>query len=159
MATCGIRLVKLATYLCGEQNARVLDRNAHGISEGGTASLGGEACASIHGPAETHEQLREVPVISTKRKIVMSNAGRTTLFFLAGLGIGAGLALLFAPQSGEEAREWIANTAQREIKMLRRRGRRSTRQIQHAISKGEEKLTDMLRDGKEALALAATNLV
>ena len=89
----------------------------------------------------------------------MSNAGRTILFFLAGLGIGAGLALLFAPQSGEETREWIANTAQREIKMLRRRGRRSARQIQHAITKGEEKLTDLLRDGKEALALAATNLV
>jgi len=24
MAACGIRLLKLATYLCGEQNARVL---------------------------------------------------------------------------------------------------------------------------------------
>jgi gas vesicle protein len=133
--------------------------NAHGFSEGETASLGDEVCPNVHGPAETHAQLREVPVISTKRKIVMSNAGRTTLYFLAGLGIGAGLALLFAPQSGEETREWIANTAQREIKMLRRRGRRSARQIQHAITKGEEKLTDMLRDGKEALALAATNLV
>jgi gas vesicle protein len=152
MAACGIRLVKLATYLCGEQNARVLI-GTH------TVSAKEELLRSVYGPAETHEQLREVPVISTKRKTVMSNAGRTTLFFLAGLGIGAGLALLFAPQSGEEAREWITNTAQREIKMLRRRGRRSARQIQHAISKGEEKLTDMLRDGKEALALAATNLV
>jgi gas vesicle protein len=156
MAACGIRLVKLATYLCGEQNARCAGRNADVFSEGGTASLGDEVW-NVHGPAETHEQLREV--ISTKRKIVMSNAGRTTLFFLAGLGIGAGLALLFAPQSGEETREWIANTAQREIKMLRRRGRRSARQIQHAISQGEEKLTDLLRDGKQALALAATNLV
>src|SRR5215469_1022405 len=134
-------------HVCWEERRRFQRR---------TASLGDEVW-NVHGPAETQEQLREV--ISTKRKIVMSNAGRTTLFFLAGLGIGAGLALLFAPQSGEETREWIANTAQREIKMLRRRGRRSARQIQHAITKGEEKLTDLLRDGKEALALAATNLV
>ena len=89
----------------------------------------------------------------------MSNTGRTSLFILAGFGIGVGLALLFAPHSGEDSREWIADTVQREIKMLRRRGRRSAKQIHHAISKGEEKLTDMLRDGKEALALAASNLV
>ena len=89
----------------------------------------------------------------------MSNTGRTTFFFLAGLGIEAGLAILFAPQSGEETREWIADTAEREIKMLRRHGRRSLNEIHHAISKGEEKLTGMLRDGKEALALVATSLV
>jgi gas vesicle protein len=149
----------LATYLYGEQNAYVLGGKHTVSAKEELLHLETNYWPNVRGPAETHEQLREVPVISTKRKIVMSNAGRTTLFFLAGLGIGAGLALLFAPQSGEETREWIANTAQREIKMLRRRGRRSARQIQHAISKGEEKLTDVLRDGKEALALAATNLV
>jgi len=37
----------------------------------------------------------------------MNNTGRTTLAFLTGLGIRAGLAALFAPVSGEEAREWM----------------------------------------------------
>lgn len=81
----------------------------------------------------------------------MNNTGRTTLVFLTGLAIGAGLVALFAPQSGEETREWIADTAERKYKMLRRRGRRSFRQLEGAVAKGEEKLTEVLRSGKEAL--------
>src|SRR5213594_3324610 len=40
-----------------------------------------------------------------------SNAGDKFLFFMAGAGIGAVLALLFAPKSGRETREIIARTA------------------------------------------------
>jgi gas vesicle protein len=93
------------------------------------------------------------------KEIAMNNTGRTTLMFLAGLGIGVGAALLFAPRSGEETREWIADTAKREFKMLRRSGRRSVRQLHDTLAKGEAKFTEMLRDGKEALALVATKLV
>ena len=89
----------------------------------------------------------------------MKDAGRTTAFFFVGLGIGAGLALLFAPQSGEEAREWIADTAEREVKLLRRSGRRSIRELEHAVTKGEEKFAHILRDGKEAVPLVAIKLV
>ena len=88
----------------------------------------------------------------------MNSTERTTLVFLAGLGIGAGLAALFALQSGEETREWIADTAEREFKVLRRRGRRSLRQLQDAVAKGEEKVTDVLRSGKEALESVGAKL-
>lgn len=88
----------------------------------------------------------------------MNNSGRTTLAFLAGLGIGAGLAALLAPRSGEETREWIADTAKREFKVLRRRGRRSLRQLQDAVAKGEEKVADVLRSGKEALESVGAKL-
>jgi gas vesicle protein len=40
-----------------------------------------------------------------------SGAGDKMLFFMAGAGIGAVLALLFAPKSGRETRELIARTA------------------------------------------------
>lgn len=40
-----------------------------------------------------------------------SGGGDKFLFFLAGAGIGAVLALLFAPKSGRETRELIARTA------------------------------------------------
>jgi gas vesicle protein len=40
-----------------------------------------------------------------------SSGGDKFLFFLAGAGIGAVLALLFAPKSGKETRELIARTA------------------------------------------------
>jgi gas vesicle protein len=57
----------------------------------------------------------------------MNHIGRTILVFLTGLGIGAGIAALFAPRSGEETREWIADRAERKLKVLRRVGRRSVR--------------------------------
>jgi gas vesicle protein len=88
----------------------------------------------------------------------MNNTGRTTLIFLTGLGIGAGLAALFAPQSGEETREWIADTAERRFKGLRRMGRRSLRQLQDAVADGEEKVTVVLRNGKRALESVAAKL-
>lgn len=72
----------------------------------------------------------------------MNNAGRTTLALLTGFGIGAGLAALFAPRSGEETREWIAGTARRKFKLLRRVGRRSFRQLQDAVREGKEKVTE-----------------
>jgi len=88
----------------------------------------------------------------------MNNTGRATLIFLTGLGIGAGLAALFAPQSGEETREWIADTAERKYKGLRRMGRRSFRQLQDAVADGEEKVTVVLRNGKRALESVAAKL-
>jgi len=88
----------------------------------------------------------------------MNNTGRSTIVFLTGLGIGAGLAVLFAPRSGEETREWIADTAEEKFKLLRRKGRRSFRQLQDAVVEGEEKLTAVLRNGKKALESVAAKL-
>ena len=88
----------------------------------------------------------------------MNNTGRTTLTFLTGLGIGTALAVLFAPQSGEETREWIADTAEQKFKVLRRVGRRSFRQLQDAVAEGEEKATEVLRNGKKVLESVAAKL-
>jgi len=88
----------------------------------------------------------------------MNDTERTTLALLTGLVIGAGLAVLFAPQSGEETREWIGDTAERKFKVLRRMGRRSFRQLEDALAGGGEKVTEVLRNGKKALESVATNL-
>lgn len=88
----------------------------------------------------------------------MNNSGRTALAFLTGLGIGAGLTALFAPRSGEETREWIADNAERKFKVLRRRGRRSFRQLEDAVARGEEKVTEVLRSGKQALESVGARL-
>src|SRR5579859_2374312 len=93
-----------------------------------------------------------------RKENFMNNTGRTALVFLTGLGIGAGLAALFAPRSGEETREWIADTAEREFKMLRRLGRRSFKQLQDAVAEGEEKVTGVFRNGKKALESAVAKL-
>lgn len=88
----------------------------------------------------------------------MNNTGRATPAFLAGLGIGAGLAALFAPRSGEETREWIADTAERKFKVLRRVGRQSLRQLEDAVAEGEKRVTEILRNGKKALESVAAKL-
>jgi gas vesicle protein len=88
----------------------------------------------------------------------MNNSGRTTVTFLTGLGIGAAIAVLFAPRSGEETREWIADTTEQKFKALRRVGRRSLRQLQDAVAEGEDKVTEVLRNGKKALGSVAAKL-
>ncbi|MGC1684388.1 MAG: YtxH domain-containing protein [Candidatus Acidiferrales bacterium] len=85
----------------------------------------------------------------------MNDAGRKTIALFTGLGIGFGLAVLFAPQSGEETREWLGDTAAQYLYMLRRRSRRSMKRM---LDIGEEKLTDILRGGKDVFASVAAKL-
>jgi gas vesicle protein len=70
---------------------------------------------------------------------------------MAGLGIGLGLGLLFAPMSGEDTREWLAESAEDRLKRIRRQSRRWVYQVQDVLDKGEDKVTKVLRTGKSAL--------
>jgi gas vesicle protein len=81
----------------------------------------------------------------------MNSTGRTALVFLTGLGIGAGFAALFVPRSGKETREWFADAVQQKFKVMRRAARRPVRQLQDALADGEEKITEILRNGKKVL--------
>ena len=94
---------------------------------------------------------------SQKEKFI-NNAERTTLAFLKGLGIGAVFAALITPRSGEEMREWIADTAEQKFRVLRRKGGRSIKQLQIALSKGEKRVAEVLRNGKYALESVAAKL-
>lgn len=62
-------------------------------------------------------------------------------FFLAGLGIGAILALLFAPKSGEETRRLIAGKAEEGRDYLTSRGRELREQAEDLMERGKERLT------------------
>ena len=88
----------------------------------------------------------------------MNNAGRTTLVFLTGLGIGAVVAALVTPRSGEEMREWITDMVEQNSRVLRRRGGQSIKQLQMALSKGEGRIAEVLRSGKDALESVAAKL-
>jgi len=86
------------------------------------------------------------------------NNGRGITTFVAGLGIGMGLALLFAPLSGEETREWLMDNAENRLKRIRRQGRRWAFQFQDVLDKGEDRVTKVLRTSKNALGSVASRL-
>jgi gas vesicle protein len=97
-----------------------------------------------------------------------SSGGDKFLFFMAGAGIGAVLALLFAPKSGRETRELIARTASdgRDFlankvsegrHMVEEKGRRLSDDFssfldksKEAVSRQKEQLTAAFEAGKAA---------
>jgi gas vesicle protein len=84
--------------------------------------------------------------------------GATNLgFFLAGLGMGAILALLFAPRSGKETREYIAGKAEEgrdyvvaKTEDLRRQAEGAVEKGKDLVTKQKELLSAALEAGKQA---------
>lgn len=95
---------------------------------------------------------------SVWRYISVNNGRGTIVTFVAGLGIGMGLALLFAPLSGEETREWLMDNAESRLRRIRRQGRRWVYQFQDVLDKSEDRVTKVLRTSKNALDSVASRL-
>jgi len=77
--------------------------------------------------------------------------GATNLgFFLAGLGLGAILALLFAPRSGKETREFITEKAEEGRDYVKAKAEDFRRQAEGAVEKGK----DLVTKQKELLSAA-----
>jgi gas vesicle protein len=79
-----------------------------------------------------------------------SNGGAKFSFFLAGLGIGAALALLFAPRSGEETRQMIRGKADQGRDYVTGRSRELREQAEELV----EKAKDLVTQQKEQLSAA-----
>ena len=78
--------------------------------------------------------------------------------FLIGVGIGAGLALLFAPQTGEELRGRISDFADDSLTALRRKSQRSIRQLQKMVSRGGDSVNRAVDTSRHALDSIADRL-
>ncbi len=79
-------------------------------------------------------------------------------YFVAGLGIGAAIALLFAPQSGEETRKQIAEKAQEGTDYVAAKGRDLRKQAEDLVDQGKDmvskqkaRLADVLESGKQTV--------
>lgn len=86
-----------------------------------------------------------------------SNSGSRFSYFLAGMGIGAVLAILFAPRSGEETREYIRDRAEegrdylkRQSRDVRERAREYGDKGKEYVGRQRESLEAALEAGKEA---------
>lgn len=85
------------------------------------------------------------------------NGGSKLVYFLAGVGFGALLGILFAPQSGEETRRMIAEKADESKDYLLQKGRDVKKQTTEYIDRGKdavarqkEHLTAAIEAGKQA---------
>lgn len=79
-----------------------------------------------------------------------NNEGSSFIYFLAGLGVGALLGVLFAPQSGEDTRDLIVGKADESREYLLRKSRELRDQTTGYVERGKEILTEQ----KEHLAAA-----
>jgi len=85
------------------------------------------------------------------------NGGSKFVYFLAGLGVGAIVALLFAPKSGEETRGLIAQKASEGRDYVTAKSKDLRRQAEEVVEKGKglvaqqkEQLSAALEAGKQA---------
>ncbi len=85
------------------------------------------------------------------------NGGSKVVFFLAGMGVGAVLALLFAPKSGQETRDFLTQKAEEGRDYVSARGRDLRKQAEEVVDKAKdvvstqkEQLSAALEAGKQA---------
>ena len=74
--------------------------------------------------------------------------------FLAGAFIGAGIALLLAPQSGAETRNLLRTYANRARDEMAERGRQAKETFDSAYERGKEAFESVKERGKEAFETA-----
>lgn len=86
-----------------------------------------------------------------------NNVGSKVSFFLVGLGIGALVGILFAPKSGEETREYLAQKAdegreyaQRKARELRERADDIVERSKSAALRQKENLSAAVDAGRDA---------
>jgi gas vesicle protein len=70
-------------------------------------------------------------------------------WFLAGLGIGALVGVLYAPKSGKETREDLAGSAREGSEYLRQRSREAADQINQLVDRSKVQVTEYVERGKE----------
>ena len=79
--------------------------------------------------------------------------GGGVLWFLAGLGIGAIVGILYAPQSGGETRELLMSKAEEGREFMRRRAQEARDQAGQWADRGREMINaqkDQIRSAVEA---------
>lgn len=72
-------------------------------------------------------------------------------WFLAGLGVGALAGILYAPKSGRETRDDLANSAREGSEYLRNRGKQVAEQVGTMVDRGREQVGEYMDRGKEAV--------
>ena len=78
------------------------------------------------------------------------DSSNSFLWFLAGLGFGALMGVLYAPRSGRETRDAIKSSAQEGSEYLKTRGRESKETVSQWVDRGK----DVVGQQKEKISSA-----
>ena len=86
------------------------------------------------------------------------SAGTVLVSFVAGAALGAGLALLYAPKSGRDMREAIADMAEDAVDKIKEYSKEAQEKIKTAVEEGKETvnekksiLASAIEAGREAM--------
>jgi gas vesicle protein len=69
-------------------------------------------------------------------------------WFVAGLGIGALVGILYAPKSGRETREGLVSSAREGTEYLRNRSQQAAEQVSVLVDKGKEQVGEYVDRGR-----------
>ena len=72
-------------------------------------------------------------------------------WFIAGLGVGALVGILYAPKSGRETREDLVSGAREGTEYLRERSRQAAEQVGTLVDKGKEHAGEYVERGREVV--------
>ena len=72
-------------------------------------------------------------------------------WFIAGLGVGALVGILYAPKSGRETREELAQGAREGTEYLRNRSRQAMDQVSTMVDKGREQMGEYVDRSREVV--------
>jgi gas vesicle protein len=73
-------------------------------------------------------------------------------WFLAGLGVGAVVGILYAPKSGRETRESIANSAREGTEYVRTKAQQTAEQVGVLVDQGKEHVSAFVDKSKETVS-------
>ena len=83
------------------------------------------------------------------RKNKWAGSVSAVLAFTVGIGVGAALGILFAPQSGEDTRDRIAEGAQDSIDGAVAAGKKWTRRAQTGLDQALDQAKDQVRQATD----------
>jgi len=72
-------------------------------------------------------------------------------WFLAGVGVGALAGILYAPKSGRETRDDLANSAREGGEYLRNRSKQVAEQVGGLVDKGKDQVGEYVDRGREVV--------
>jgi len=76
--------------------------------------------------------------------------GNSFLWFLAGLGVGAAVGVLYAPRSGDETREVLRSKAEEGREKVRREARRAREHAEDWVDRGRDVLNQQKKQFRSA---------